>query len=92
MIALRETAPAAALHRQKEIKADHEPGSPVLGAFHQSLQTRWAVYTLYLCVDDPDLNEKIRTKQELRTVESIVKGQKIEHCSSHCTFVVMTLT
>ena len=53
VIALREIARATALHRQKEVKADHEPERPVLGAFRQRLQGRWAVYTLYLCVDDP---------------------------------------
>ena len=62
------------MHSQKEIKADHEPECLVLGAFRQSLQTRWAVYTLHLCGNDPDLNEKIQTKQELRTAESKVKG------------------
>ena len=62
------------MHSQKEIKADHEPESPVLGACRQSVQTRWAVYTMYLCVDDPDLNEIIMTKQELRAAESNVNG------------------
>ena len=62
------------MHSQKEITADHEPESPVLGAFRQSLQTRWAVCTLYLCVNDPDLNEIIQTKPELRTAESNVNG------------------
>ena len=62
------------MHSQKEIKADHEPECPVLGAFRQSLQTTWAVYGLHLCVDDPDLNKINQTKQELRTAESNVHG------------------
>ena len=46
VIALREIAQATALHRQKEIKADHEPESPVLRALRQSL---WgAVAVAYL--------------------------------------------
>ena len=38
VIALREIAQATALHRQKEIKADHEPECPVLRAFRRRLQ------------------------------------------------------
>ena len=38
MIAIKSIAEATALHRQKEIKADHEPDSPVLRAFRQSPQ------------------------------------------------------
>ena len=37
VIAIKGTAQATALHSQKEIKADHEPESPVLGAFPQCL-------------------------------------------------------
>ena len=35
MTALRKIAQATALHSQKEIRADHEPECPVLGAFRQ---------------------------------------------------------
>ena len=40
VIAIKGTAQATALHSQKEIKADHEPESPVLGAFPQCLHVR----------------------------------------------------
>ena len=45
VIALRENVQSTALHRQKKIKADHEPECPVLRALRQSLWGAVAGYT-----------------------------------------------